>query len=308
MAAYGTLVCNVCFRSWSRRAIFLTSALLICVLANGVRAFATIYVGYLYDVNAASGFDHVVFGWVFFALVMAIVMASAWPFFDRGPNELSFDPRAIQGEVGKPVSPHPIWAAALGIILLAPIWSSVAAGRSVDLASVSPPTVQGWQLSKAPMSYPWKPRYAGADSTGQWRYENDLGQVVDLAIATYGRQSEGHELVGFGQGAVDPQSEWTWSSPAPAPDDAMGEQITAPGKAVRNVVTYYSVGSSIMGSAGAVKLATLKARLFASDQRAAAILVSAEEKSGNPANEAIEAFLLDLGDPKDLADAALTIR
>ena len=41
MTAYGVLVCNVCFRTWPRRIIFMTGALGLSVLANGVRAFAT---------------------------------------------------------------------------------------------------------------------------------------------------------------------------------------------------------------------------------------------------------------------------
>jgi exosortase A len=308
MAAYGALVCNVCFRSWGRRAIFFGGALLTCVLANGVRAFATIYVGYLYDVNAASGFDHVVYGWVFFGLVMVLVMAAAWSFFDRGPNDPWFDPSALQGEAG-PVRPlHRMMGVALIVLLLAPTWSTFAAGRGSQLAPLSPPVVEGWRLSQAPMTYPWKPRYDGADSIGQWRYENAAGQVVDLAIATYARQSEGQELVGFGQGSADPASEWSWSSPATAPDNAKGEQITAPGPVVRHVVTYYRVGDAMMGSAGTVKLATLKARLLAGDQRAAAILISAEDKLTDPADDAIASFLMDLGEPKDLADAALSIR
>jgi len=40
MAAYGVLAANVCFKSWSRRIPFLIVALVVPVLANGVRALA----------------------------------------------------------------------------------------------------------------------------------------------------------------------------------------------------------------------------------------------------------------------------
>ena len=78
MIAYGALVANVCFTSWRRRAVFMAVCVVVPVLANGVRAFGTIYAAHLTSVRAATGFDHIVYGWIFFALVMAGVMAAAW--------------------------------------------------------------------------------------------------------------------------------------------------------------------------------------------------------------------------------------
>lgn len=306
MAAYGVLVCNVCFRSWWRRLIFLVGALLTCVLANGVRAFATIYVAYKSSADAAVGFDHILFGWLFFALVMIAVMAVAWPFFDRKP-----------GDAFAPVRPWPLdgWGRqdnvslfiALSVLALgiAPVWSTLSAGRGATLPRLGVPQLAGWQRTWQPMAYPWKAHFAGADYVVQARLKNGRGQVVDVAIATFARQGEGRELVGFGQGAVDPDSEWVWSSPARAPAAARGEEITAPGPVVRHVVSFYRVGDVLTGSANAVKLATLKARLLLRDQRAAAILISAEESERAPADAAIAAFLADMGDPQRWADAAL---
>jgi len=315
MAAYGVLVCNVCFRSWTRRAIFLVSALAVCILANGVRAFATIYVAHKTSIDAAVGFDHVMYGWVFFALVMAGVMAAAWPFFDRQPGDQSFDPRLIQGAASQQRSMPVIIGIALALVLAAPAWSTVSAlrGGTAQLATPLWPEPAGWTRSTAPMDYLWKPRFDGADHFVQTRYQDDDGHVVDVAIATYARQSEGRELVGYGQGAADPDSEWVWSASAPvpenAPKNARSETITAPGPVVRHVVSLYRVGASpLMGSASAVKLATMKARLLGQDQRAVAILISAEHKEAAPAGTAIASFLQDMGSVDKVADAALGSR
>ncbi|ETI64804.1 hypothetical protein C100_05440, partial [Sphingobium sp. C100] len=171
------------------------------------------------------------------------------------------------------------------------------------------PAVNGWSRTADPQAYPWKPRFDGADHFVAGRYASARGQVVDLAIATYERQDEGHELVGFAQGAANPDSEWVWSSPAPAPANAGGEQITAPGPVVRHVVSFYVVADGRpTGSKPAVKLATMQARLLGGDQRAVAILVSAEEREGQSADAAIAAFLADLGDVRVLADRAIGIR
>ncbi|MEC3949908.1 exosortase A [Sphingobium sp. HWE2-09] len=310
MTAYGTLVCNVCFKSWSRRAVFLTGALSLSVLANGVRAFATILVAHLTTVDAAVGFDHVVYGWVFFAIVMIVVMAAAWPFFDRKPGDPWFDPRALQGAVRAPSNAGTMAGGALAMIVAAPLWLAATAAAADPLPPVLRlPAVQGWTRTDARQAYPWTPRFDGADHFVIGRYRSGQGQVVDLAIAAYDYQDEGRELVGFGQGAADPDSEWVWSSPARAPADARGEQITAPGPVVRHVVSFYRVGDGApSGSRPAIKLATMKARLLGQDQRAVAILVSAEDSEGRSSDAAIGAFLTDLGSVQLLADRSVGIR
>lgn len=306
MTAYGVLVCHVCFRSWVRRAIFLMFALTACVLANGVRAFGTIYVAHKRGIETAVGVDHVVWGWLFFAVVMALVMLAAWPFFDRKPGEQALDMDALRRIRTRPGPPASIMAGmALAVMTAAPAWSHISAlaGRG-DFAALTPPPLPGWQRTDAPMAYAWTPHFEGADLAVQARYADARGHIVDLAIIAYSRQSEGRELIGFGQGAADPASEWTWSSPAWAPNEARGEIITAPGPVRRHVVSFYRVGGSGMtGSSAQIKLATMKAKLLMRDQRALAILISAEDREGAPAEAAIRAFLQSLGDPQSLADA-----
>jgi exosortase A len=310
MAAYGVLVCNVCFTSWRRRILFLTGALILSVLANGVRAYATILVAHLTTVDAAVGFDHVVYGWVFFAIIMVVVMAVAWPFFDRRPGDVWFDPRHLQGPVTRSSHAGAIAGGALAIIVSAPLWLAASVAAAQPLPRVlTMPDVPGWTRTDAPQAYPWKPRFEGADHFVIGRYRNGAGQVVDLAIATYDRQDDGHDMVGFGQGAADPDSEWVWSFPARSPAYGRGEQITAPGPVVRHAVTFHIVGhGNPTGSKPAVKMETMLARLLGSDQRAAAIIVSAEEGDGHPSDPAIAAFLKDLGDVKLLADRSIGIR
>lgn len=307
MTAYGVLVCHVCFRSWGRRFAFMGGALALSVLANGVRAFATILVAHWTTVDAAVGFDHVVYGWVFFAIVMTVTMAIAWPFFDRGPGDPVFDPRALQGTVRGDGPVSMVLGGGLVLAFAAPLWLALSAASGEPLpADLSAPRIAGWEVTRAPMAYPWRPRFDGADHLLTMRYRNGAGQVVDLAIAAYRSQAEGRELVGFAQGATDPASEWVWSSPAPAPAPARGEQITAPGPVVRHVVSFYRVGgAALTGGRTQVKIDTLLARLLGRDQRAVAILISAEQRDGQAADAAIAAFLRDMGPVQDLADASL---
>jgi len=299
MAAFGALVANVCYRSWRRRLAFLGMAMAIPVFANGVRAWGTIYIAYFTSIDFAAGFDHVVYGFVFFAIVIALILAIGWRFFDRGAGDPWFDPEALQPVPPRGAQPALVAAAALGLALLPVAWSGAvtAAGISPLPARAALPEVPGWQRVPRAGGIPWQPHFAGADRMLLGHYRDRRGRSVDLAIAVFARQSEGRELVGFGQGAVAPNGRWAWTADAVAPPDGRAERIASHGLE-RQVVSFYRVGGIVTGSGVGVKLETLKVRLLGGPQRAVAVLASGESR------EAIDDFLSALGPVAPLADRA----
>jgi len=304
MAAFGALAANVCFRSWRRRSAFVAACLAVPVLANGVRAWGTIYVAYLTGDNSfADSFDHVIYGGVFFALVIAIVMALAWPFFDRKVDDPWYDPADLQPEGAATGSRRQLArtaAAALMVAAAAPLWPAVmASAGTVPPPALVLPDVPGWSRVAA-SGRPWSPTFAGADSFRLGRYRDSAGQEADLAVAVFARQSEGRELVGFGQGVVPPDGSWAWTADAPAPPSGRAERIFSHG-AIREVRSYYRVGRILTGGAAQVKLETMKVRLLGGPQRAVAVILSAEEPG---ARAALDAFARALGPADRLADRA----
>jgi EpsI family protein len=270
-----------------------------------VRAWGTIFIAHHTSIDFAVGFDHVLYGWVFFAIVIALLMAAGWPFFDRKPADPWFDPEALRHPAGSPRRAVRIAAAAVAIAALPPVWTAAVAstGSQTPPARFALPEVPGWTKTEA-KGRPWQPHFAGADLLRVERYRNARGQEVDLAVAVFSRQEEGRELVGFGQGAVAPESAWAWTADAPAPPSGKAERIASNG-VEREVVSFYRVGSVLTGSPAAVKLETVKVRLLGGPQRAAAVLVSAPAPApGVSPRPAIDAFLSSLGSPAALADRA----
>jgi exosortase A len=302
MLAFGALVANLCFRSWRRRAAFLAAAIVVPVLANGVRAWGTIYIAERTSLTFAAGFDHVVYGGIFFALVIALILGLGWRFFDRRPDDPWFDPEAMSRA---PEAPLNLVAAALLVVAALPIaWSTMvaAAGSRAAPAAIALPQVPGWTRS-AP-ARDWRPHFAGADRVAFAGYRDAAGRRVDLAIILFTHQGEGRELVGFGQGAVAPNGAWAWTADAPAPPDGKAERIASHGLE-REVLSFYRVGSILTGSGARVKLETMKTRLFGGPQRAVAVLVSAPAPArGVSARPALDAFLAALGPIAPLADRA----
>lgn len=95
MVTLGVLVCFTRFTRWSHRAVFMIACIIVPILANGVRAWATIYVAQYVGAEKATGFDHIVYGWVFFAIVIAVLLGGAGRFVDREAHDYGWRAETI---------------------------------------------------------------------------------------------------------------------------------------------------------------------------------------------------------------------
>jgi exosortase A len=74
----GVLVAGVAYRSWKRRITFLLLSALLPIIANAVRAYGIVVLAYLSGNAIATGVDHVIYGFVFFSLLTAILLTVAF--------------------------------------------------------------------------------------------------------------------------------------------------------------------------------------------------------------------------------------
>ena len=309
MFAYASLAANLCFKSWLRRALFMAVAIIVPILANGFRAYSTIHISeYTGSTAFASSMDHVIYGWFFFGFVMLVVMGLSWKFFDRKIGEPWLSD-ALKGEAPRPIFDMQ-WLPPFAVIVIALLplsWQAALASDSrVDVSHrITLPEVRGWTRVAITQNFPWRPNFDGADHYLFGQYRNADGREIELAVALYGWQGEGRELVGYGQGAVEPESPWSWTNDTPSPSGGKAERIFAPGVA-REVVSYYVLGGVTTGDAHKVKIETLKARLLGGNQAAAAVLIAAEDSKETPARPVIDAFLVSLGSPNALVDTLVS--
>jgi exosortase A len=73
--ALGTLFCYMFYTSPVKRILFFAVALTLPILANGIRAYGIMMIGYHTDMEHATGADHLVYGWGFFAFVIFLLFA-----------------------------------------------------------------------------------------------------------------------------------------------------------------------------------------------------------------------------------------
>lgn len=312
MVAFGALVANVCFWSWRRRAAFMIAAVVVPVLANGIRAFATIWAADLTTVEAATGFDHIVYGWLFFAAVMAAVLAIGWHWFDRAPDDPAFDPKRLQREPRHTMALAPAALLTLAVATAFPAWSNAIASRAEPLPPhIELPAVRGWHRVALDDRAAWQPWYPGADHRLFGRYANDRGDTVDLSFAVFASQHEGRELVGFGTGVLREEDRWVRVADLAPVANGSAMRITAPGpngrKVERVVATWYRLGKVLTHDEMLVKLLTMKAHLLGGRQAATAIHASVVVRRGVDPTTAIERFVHDAGPLDRLTDRVAEI-
>lgn len=306
MIAFGVLVANLCFRSWTRRILFVIAAITLSIAANGLRAFGTIYISYLTTPAFAAGVDHVIYGWIFFAIVMVILVAGGWRYFDRDVDDPAFDPATLQ-----PKPPGPSATRAYGIagilgaaaVVAGPAYAVAVLDRQPETTTkaVQLPLVDGWQSLPATA---WKPVYNGASAESIGRYVDAEGQPVELYIAVFDTQKEGAEIVGYRQGLLPPNSEWSWASNDAAPPGGSAPRIKR-GDAVRDNWLFLMVNDKLTGSNYTAKIEGLKAKVLGGQTRAAALIISAERIDPLvSAAPAISRFAAALGPVKPVIETA----
>ncbi|MDT0507751.1 exosortase A [Novosphingobium sp. MMS21-SN21R] len=317
MIAYGALVANVCFRSWTRRAAFMGLSIAMPILANGVRAWGTIFIAEHRGIEFAAGFDHIFYGWIFFAVVMALVMAIAWRFFDRAIDDRMIDAEAVMADpllarlAGSCIGQVRGLAIMSALALTFAGWGALANRMEAQVpAMIDLPAVPGWQQVDYEPLAPWQPLHTGADHVLLGRYQDAPGHIVDVSFALYAAQGEGREAGGFGQGALPMNSGWSWET---SPADIAGghaDRIQTAGPVHRSAETYFRSGTLLTGSNTHLKVQNILDRLLLRKRATAMLILSSEDDvSGRPpADQSLRAFLAATGPVEAWMDRIATSR
>ncbi len=84
----GLVFAYLTYRSWTRRALFIALSIVVPIVANWVRAYLIVFIGYSSDMRFAVGVDHLIYGWIFYAFVMGILLWVGSRFSDETAPEL----------------------------------------------------------------------------------------------------------------------------------------------------------------------------------------------------------------------------
>jgi len=194
----GTLYAYLSYRSLRKRVLFIGVSIVVPIIANWLRAYMIVMLGHLSGNKIAVGVDHIIYGWVFFGLVIAIMfwIGSFWREDEATPTGAGPRPAGFSGS---PPRNGPVALAIIASLVLGASWRPLGAeleSHANGAAGAIPAVIAtaGWQPAPA-LQPSWEPHYVGTHkSLHQW-FAKD-GHVVGLYMALYSQQTQGNELVG----------------------------------------------------------------------------------------------------------------
>lgn len=195
--ALGTLFAYLFYRTWTKRLAFMVIALLVPILANGIRAYGIILLAYLSDMRIATGFDHVIYGFIFFSFVLLVLFGIGALFRDDiGGAAAQFSPRGAVGDTAHESSRAGPLVGAAAVAMLVIAVGPVMARAWQHAAAVPHPTRMVLPGGGAAWAGPsalhdaWHPRFTGHHRELAGTYSRDNRRVA-VYTAAYAYPSRG---------------------------------------------------------------------------------------------------------------------
>ena len=197
----GCLYAYLTYQSNLRRAVFIGMAIVVPIVANWLRAYGIVMIGHTSGMELATGVDHLVYGWLFFGLIMFIMfwVGSYWREDDKPAVPVA--PQPGYATVAAPrVSPGPaksLVPVAVAVVAVAAAWPAFAAFN--DRANHDPRPVA---LSVQELAWPvaagfpdWQVDYMEPDARVARAYRSPEGRPVLLQVLYYRNQNKQKGLI-----------------------------------------------------------------------------------------------------------------
>ncbi len=174
--AFGVLYACMIYRSPAKRVLFIGASIVIPIIANGFRGLGIVALGHVLGSAEAAAVDHVLYGWIFFSIVIMLLILAGLPFREDG------GPAPASRFAGLPSSgPRPVWAA-MGAVLVLSAIAPAMAGWFDHRALAAEITAEG--VGDINGCVPATPAKLVAAGHVGWSYACDNGQL-DLSIMAF---------------------------------------------------------------------------------------------------------------------------
>jgi EpsI family protein len=211
----GCLYAYLTYRSRIRQAMFIVLSTIVPIVANGIRAYMIVMIGHLSGMKLAVGVDHVIYGWLFFGLVMFLMfwIGSYWR---EEPNDLRTEKKEIPQEVAGETATVPmVFAATIATVTCLGIWPLYAnyaerAGSNPAIADLSSFKSQ-WHETK-PFTE-WRPDFLPANASLNRVYQQDQN-MIGLSVMYYRNQRHGAGLISSSNRLAPDNDESIWRKAA----------------------------------------------------------------------------------------------
>jgi exosortase A len=302
----GLLYAHLTYRSRLRQCGFVLVSIVVPIVANGVRAYMIVMIGHLSGMQLAVGVDHLIYGWLFFGLVM-FVMFWIGGFWHEDQPELTQKTTNVTAIAATPRD-NPVPMARFVqyvacIVAMVAIWPVF--GRYMEQAAFNPQkadlshvqaNAQNWQ--DAPAFTAWQPNFSPSDATLYRFFQRDQ-QHVGLSLHYYRNQHPGSILISSTNRMLSElDSKWNEVRSSVRDEPILGRQLTVREITIKNasgsllIWRWYWIDGRSVENNYVGKLLQLKERILMHGDDGAALVVFAPYLD-NPdaARQAIHDFL-----------------
>ena len=193
----GTIYAYITYSKTYKRVIFILLSIIVPIIANGFRAYMIVMIGHLSGMKLAVGIDHLMYGAIFFALIIFIMffIGAYW----RDPdseivNEHKTKPSTTSYSTKQNSQLAITLLICLSIWPISSHWLQSHYHAQIDIPEWPPLTQnRGWNEVKAP-EWGWRPKFESAVND-ELKYFKNKDHIVGLYQANFGDEKQGAELV-----------------------------------------------------------------------------------------------------------------
>ncbi|OWW23051.1 exosortase A [Noviherbaspirillum denitrificans] len=191
----GCLYAYLNYHSRLRRTLFILLSIGAPIVANGLRAYMIVMLGHLSGMTLAVGVDHLIYGWVFFGIVMFAMfwIGSFWR------EEMQATPGAAEATTGpsEAGAAVPMFVAATGaaiaVVAVWPVYARYIEQAAPRVAAVLPETMAATWKERTPFTQ-WTPRFSKPSAEFTRYFERD-GKQVGLSLLYYREARRDSQLI-----------------------------------------------------------------------------------------------------------------
>lgn len=216
----GSLYAYLSYSCNKTRIIFMLIAAVLPIIANSVRAYIIVMLGHFSDNKIATGVDHLIYGWLFFGIVMFLLF-SIGRMIQNSANDNS-KPQPLTPQ-NVPVNNESLRQRLLLLVTVCivagawPVWANYIGSGETRLpenasfaSDLLPRSTQSIGTLSSTATQ-WQPHMSGHDIRLDVEYDFSESQSVRAMAFVYGDQYQGKEMISSSNVLVRSQDE-DWRS------------------------------------------------------------------------------------------------
>jgi exosortase A len=313
----GCLFAYINYSSYRKRFIFIVVSAIVPIVANGLRAYMIVMLGHLSGMELAVGVDHLIYGWVFFGLVMLVLFSIGSKWRDLEDHEkviVNSSEQSLESTSTTTFVRKHLIAPFLVTLVAVSLWPAWVYAlnqyqRVVAYTEIQIPDGQiNWQKNNEKL-WKWTPRSVGADQEVNqfYSFTSNHSEPIGLHVAFYSEQQQGAEVVNSRNKLFNnTMPRWRVAKKSTKRVMLNGQEITVISAVVTGpresllVWYWYRIGRYYTADNYMAKFREVEARLFDGRQDAAILTISTpinigdDEKEAAVADKSLQLFLTEM--------------